>query len=225
MFIEKENLAETVDNINDALFWDRKISEKDRSLLSKWLSDRQGLPGSYRGLFAPFPSDFRTGFRLFTGEWVKTGAGTAHVLGEEVSQILHKLNPREKSVQNLLSKANQNMVELLEQSLPEDAGVFCCGTCSVAMWRNLAAGGLNNTEARIIKGITELKHFRTTDGKYRRFPYYYTLLALSEIDLPLVKEEIVYLAPKMESYLKRSIKTDKYVERKREIMFRLLRRI
>lgn len=224
----QESLSSTVDNLNNSLFWDRKLSEEEIMPAIRWLVDRQGLPGSYRGLYAPFPTEFLTGIRLFTGERVKTKAATSHILGEEVSQILLKLNPTDEKVRSVMTRANNYFLEFLHNDLDPTAGIFCCGTCSVALWRHLAAGGLDNPEERITNGLIELKRFRTPDGKYRRFPFFYTLLALSEIDLALAKEEITYLAPKLQSCLDRRVcpKTaDRYSERKREIMIRLLQRI
>ena len=63
-----------------------------------------------------------------------------------------------------------------------------------------------------------LKSLRKGEGQWRRFPFYYTLLALDEIDLPPAVEEMRYAAPVLENYLKRTHQTNTHSER-RQILF------
>lgn len=72
--------------MNDALFLGREIAAED----TDFILSRQGLPGSYRGLFAPSPGD--RPLRLFTGEKITTGAGSSHILGEECMRVLALAN-------------------------------------------------------------------------------------------------------------------------------------
>lgn len=69
------------------------------------------------------------------------------------------------------------------------------------MWRHLAAGGLTNAEARLTEGLRTLKRRRDDSGKWRSFPFYYTLLALCDIDSPLAVEEMKHAAGVCERYL------------------------
>jgi hypothetical protein len=72
--------------------------------------------------------------------------------------------------------------------------VYCCGTCSAGYWRNLANQLFPRAEERLHQGLAQLKQYRTNDGGWRRFPFYYTSLALVEIGPELAKVEIQYAA-------------------------------
>ena len=72
--------------------------------------------------------------------------------------------------------------------------------------------------------MVELRGSRKGDGRWRRFPFYYTLLALSDIDLPGAVEEIRYAAPVCEAYLKRPPKPDSTSQRRHELVERVLGR-
>ncbi len=82
-------------------------------------------------------------------------------------------------------------------------GLFCCATCSVSLWRHLLASGRADDEQRLENGLAGLKRSRDGKGRWKRFPFYYTLLALSEIDLPAARDEIHYALPTIERALRR----------------------
>jgi len=103
------SLAETLDAVNDALFFERKIPKAEALRVSKWLAARQGQPGSYPGLFAPTQSDYEGGIRLFTGERITTRAATGHVLGEETCRVLRLLDSDQKQVKSALGAATKFM--------------------------------------------------------------------------------------------------------------------
>jgi len=104
------------------------------------------------------------------------------------------------------------------------AGIYCCGKCSASLWRHLAAGGLARQEPLLTSGVKTLKAHRDGKGRWRRFPYYYTLLALSEMNVPGVVTEMRYAAGGCEKLLKRSAAADKYANRRRALAERVLAR-
>ena len=67
-----------------------------------------------------------------------------------------------------------------------------------------------------------MKAHRTSDGHWRRFPFYYTLLALSELDLKPAADEMCYAAPVLERYVRRTIGDSEFPERRRIIAERIL---
>jgi hypothetical protein len=103
-------------------------------------------------------------------------------------------------------------------------GLYCCGTCSPAYWRHVAVGGLDRNEERLAAGMKALKSYRIGNGRWRRFQFFYTLLALSEIDLKSAVDEMRYAAPVLESYVKRTIGESKLSERRQVISRRILAR-
>lgn len=222
--INQRSLASTVDTINEALFFGRTLPKTQSQKAAKWIAARQGQPRSYRGLFAPTEYDYKNGIRVFTGERIRSGAATGHILGEEASRALILLNVPIKSVQNALERANMNMIEALKHTEERWGGYgqYCCGTCSVAYWRNLAAGGLEDSEGRLKAGMKALKSYRDGNGRWGRYPFYYTLLALNEIDMPSAIDEMRYAAPILERVIKRKPKKDKISQRRRVLIERIL---
>ncbi len=67
-FIRKNSLAETVDSVNEALFFGKKISERERKKQPGGWHPSQGVKGSYWGMIAPTGHDFETGIKLLQGK-------------------------------------------------------------------------------------------------------------------------------------------------------------
>jgi len=101
-------------------------------------------------------------------------------------------------------------------------GFYCCGTCSASLWRHLAVGGLDKPKKRLNAGLRVLRKYRDGSGKWRRFPFYYTLLALSEIDDKLAVHELEYAAPLCERLLNRYRARTKIATRRRVLLQRVL---
>ncbi len=218
----KTSLAKTIDAINEALFFDKKIPASLKKEAVKWIAGRQGLPGSYAGkLFALTKKDFESDILLFTGEKIKSGAGKAHILGEETCRILTLLDPKNKA----LAKAQKGMEELLAGHLAggHEFGTFCCVTCTCALWRNAAAGRLKNSKKLLDAGLKILKSNRDDKGRWGRFPFYYTLFTLSDIDSPKAKAELNYCQSACEKSLKRLLKKNDIIsKRRRKIIERVI---
>ena len=221
------SLASTLDAVNDALFNDVAISGSDRRETARWIASRQGMPGSYHGyFFAPTEQDFSGPAPLFTGETRSSRGGLAHVLGEESCRALTLLGPLGPEPMAALVRARDGMTDWLARDRPLEVtgGLYCCGTCSVALWRNMVAGGLPDArpDDRLAAGMNSLREHRKGDGSWRRFPPWYTLLALTETDLPAARDELRYAAPRIERALKRSADGDRFVARRRAVGERAL---
>ncbi len=218
------SLAMTLDGLNEAFFFGRKLSRTEKSKAVKWIASRQGKAGSYRGMFAPTPLDYKRGIKLFTGERVVSGAAIGHILGEEASRALRLLDGKSALGRESLKRSNKGIIRALMscESPAQPRGFYCCGTCTAAMWRNLARGGLNSSKKRISNGLKALRKYRDGTGKWRRFPFYYTLLALYEIGGTRARDEMRYAAPVCERYLKRSRAKSKFAARRRALLERVL---
>jgi hypothetical protein len=253
--VHPDSLGDTIDAINAALFEQLALPQPVCAEAAAWLADRQGLPGSYAGMFAPTGYDYAFGTLTFTGEPVRSGAATGHVLSEEACRALFRLggcapqaapkgqagkkgapvnlaatNGQSAAVNHAatngqaapvglaapvnvaLDRARQAIFKRIEQSeapgKSASVGVYCCGTCSVALWRHLTASGIAGDQQRLENGLAELHRYRDGEGRWKRFPFYYTLLALSEMDIPGVREEIVYAGNVIERALRRLNKAD-----------------
>jgi len=222
--IHPHSLADTLDAVEEAFFLGHPLAAGQRQQVARWIAGRQGLPGSYAGMFAPGSRDW-DGVAVFTGETTATHAGVSHILGEESCRALIRLGNTGASVRKRLALATQGMLHRLQPSGVSSRsvrGMYCCGICSVAMWRHLTVGGLSESQRRLTAGMKELKAHRDGRGRWRRFPFWYTLLALSEIDLPGARTEMRYAAPHCERYLRRVRCNGKYTQRRGLVAERIL---
>lgn len=224
IYLDETSLAKTVDHINESIYSGQPMDGKEKEKVARWLVSRLGQKGSYGGLIAPTELDFKSPVALFTGEKLKSKASTAHILGEEAMQSLKRLQIKDKDITLALEKSKNAMENVLKQWEPK-VGMFCCGICSVAYWRSLSSGCLDYSEERLANGLRILKTLRDGKGRWRRFPFYYTLLALSEIDLPGVKEEFQYAGPSMERAMNKTSKVDPYGSRRKRLVEGILSKL
>jgi hypothetical protein len=159
---------------------------------------------------AGFESERQRGIRLFTGERV-TSASARHILGEEACRALHQLDVRDQDVRHALARATEGLSQCLARAATDprntNIGIFCCGKCTVGLWRHLLVGGLDRQEERLHRGIEHLRSRRDGKGGWRTFPFWYAMLALSEIDAPGARAEIQYASAELERAVARSSAT------------------
>jgi hypothetical protein len=220
--VRTNSLSDTLDNINQAFFYQRPLTKSDREEAAKWLAGRRGKAGSYAGMFAPTEQDFTRNARLFTGEKVSSRAAIGHILGEEACRALILLKPSDAQSRNALKRATDGMLKRIDEYGPKNRGFYCCGICSASLLRHLAVSGLDHSEKRLLNGIKILKSYRKGNGEWGRFPFYYTLLALSETELKPALLEMRYAASVCERYLKRVKGSNKYAIRRFDLCERVL---
>lgn len=228
MLIDGTSLSQTVDAIHAAHFEGRELSASERAQAARWIAARQGLAGSYGGTFAGFPAERWKGILLFTGERI-TSASARHILGEETSRALRLLHVPDRNVTRALEAADEGLMRCLaraaEDQRHKNPGLYCCGRCSVGVWRNLLAGGLDRREERLRSGASHLKSMRDGDRGWRKFPFWYTVLALNEMDNREAARELRYAAPALERAAKRAVPSAVYAQRRHELAVRTLNRL
>jgi len=221
--LDETSLASTLEAVNEALFLGRKISQRDRTAVAKWLAGRCGEPRAYEFMPAPTPQDFSGAARLFTGEPLTTSGGTACKLGHEGCRALLLLGVTTRPIAAALQRAEEHMTARLDPADGPRGGYYCCGSCTVAFWRHLLVGGLDHQEQRLANGLQHLQRARLGKGAWRFFPSWYTVWALTEMEPALVREELQYAAPRLERALKRIVPPDDvYAVRRQEIARRAL---
>ncbi|MFH1501674.1 MAG: hypothetical protein ABIG03_01375 [Candidatus Eisenbacteria bacterium] len=114
--LRTQSLASTLDEVSDALFFGRSIPRAEARRVARWIAGRRGMPGSYAGMFAPTERDYAGGITLFTGERVRSGAATGHILGEEACRVLLLLDAGLSDVEDALSEATRSMKKRLTES-------------------------------------------------------------------------------------------------------------
>ena len=218
--IRPSSLAATLDVINEAVFYGRPMSRIQREEAARWLAARQLRSGEGSGAFASTDDDRRDGVRLFTGERLRTKLATRRILGQEAARALLLLDASSDEVKGVLERANRWMRDSCY------AAHFCvageCAHAAVGFMRYLAVGGLEDAKARLDEHVEVLSRHRDGNGRWKRFPFYYTLLALCETDLPAAVDELRYAAPACERLLNRSSGNGAVSQRRREIVHRSL---
>jgi hypothetical protein len=225
--LNTNSLAGTIDNINERLFYNETIPDKEKEDTSFWIMEQRGKKGAYtKKMFTPTEDDFQEGIRLFTGEKVTSQAAISHILGEESIRALILMDIDKPEVKNAAMEAGESLKEIFKRNEREgqNMGMFCCGKCSCAYWRNILAGGIPDYDDKLKAGLALLKSYRKDNGQWRRFPYYNTVFTLNGINLPEAKEELAYASIRMDRLLKRPVK-NKYGERKKIIIKRALEKI
>lgn len=213
--LNTKSLALTVENINNAFFNDIAIAKPEKLCIAKWIASRQGGPRSYANMFEPTPLDFNNGFKLFTGEDVKSRASISYSLGQDCCRLLAKLEINDKVVQTSLRNAVNGITQRIN-SYNYTKGFYCCGKCSGTYLRYLAIDADKNA-ALLNSGMKILKSYRIGNGKWHRFPFWYTVLALSEIPAEFSANELKYSRPVWEKILNSKPRNDKFSLRRFQI--------
>jgi len=215
--IHQGSLSETVNAVNGAVFFGEPIPSDERRQVARWIAARQGLPGAYGELFAGFPSERESGIRLFTGERV-TSASARHILGEESCRALLLLDSDDAMAARALRRATTWIIERVEQAARDSSrnngGVYCCGKCTVGLWRNIVVGGLDQRDLRLKLGLSKLQSARDGNGEWRAFPFWYTVLALTEMDHGDARGELRYAADRINAEAKRSPGSSSHARRR-----------
>ena len=228
MLINRTSLSQTVDAINAADFSGRALPAAERSQAARWIVGRQGLPGAYGGTFAGFPSERSRGIVLFTGERIAS-ASARHILGEEASRALRQLRVRDPGVTRALEGADNGLMRCLERaaedprktirvcSVAASAASACGGTCSRVAWIDAKSG--------FDVAPRTCDRCATANTQWRRFPFWYTVLALSEMDNAEARTELKYAAPALERAASRAVPSAVYGRRRHELAVRALNRL
>jgi hypothetical protein len=224
--IHETSLSQTLDALHELALDERTLSQVERTAIAHWIASRQGLPGAYADTFAGFPGELDKGILVFTGERI-TSASARHILGEESSRVLRLLGVPDPGVQAALERANAGLMNCLARAALDrrntNPGKYCCGKCSVGLWRNLLSGGLDRQEERLRKGVGGLlRQHRAGDAKWRVFPFWYTVLALVEIDLHEARHELEYAAPVLERTATRAVPSSLHGKRRHALARRAL---
>ncbi len=193
-----EFLQETLWRLEEVRQGFRSKSTADVQEALEWVLTRQGLHRSYCNLFMPTNQDLSHGLRLLTGERMLSDAGTRHVLGEEALRTVIVWELRSSSA---VKQALKGFNDLLEAGAK--GGSWCCYTCTSAFLRTLAVTKPDKWDRILEKGLNRIKKARTPNGKWHGFPFYYTLLTLSEMDTPSARAELRHAGKTAEKLLKR----------------------
>jgi hypothetical protein len=126
-----------------------------------------------------------------------------------------------EAVDKAMQGLNSAIKRARSRGIDTPDGYYCCSKCSAAYWRNLSSQDSPNSEKLLNSGMRILKASRNGNGKWKRFPFFYTLYALTGIDSRAAIEEMKFAAPVLEKYARRSPE-DKYGIRKVKLAEKVL---
>jgi hypothetical protein len=228
MLVHKRSLSRTVDAVNEAFFFGRPIPAAERRATARWIASRHALPGAYGRLFAGFASERTAGIRVFTGERI-TNASARHILGEEACRALLLLGVRDPGVAAALNDATTWMTQRVDQAAEASGrntlGTYCCSKCTGGMWRNVLAGGFDRRKERLGIGLKRLRAARDGSGEWRAFPFWYTVLALVEMDRPEARTELHYAAARIKAEAHRRPGSTPYALRRHALALRAVEQL
>jgi len=177
-------------------FRSKSVAQVQEAL--QWVLSRQGLKGSYSNLFMPTNLDLTQGVRLITGERIGTGGGARHILGEEALRTVIVWGLKSSPA---VTEALRGFDQILERG--GKSGSYCCHRCTMAFLRTLVVVKPEEWSGILEKGFNRIKGARTSDSRWHGFPFFYTLLTLSEIDAPSARAELRYASKVAEKLLER----------------------
>lgn len=228
-YLDNNSLSKTIDNVSEAMLFGLEISENEKLEIADFIVDQHYRPDAYANTFAPTDRDLKQDLILFTGEKIKSRVGKCHIIGEEASRILRKLDLKIDKVQTALQQADdglQNRINSYVQNERYEYGMYCCKTCSCSLWINMASGGLRSDTEFLVAGLDYLKQFRDSKRGWKGFPYFYTLFVLNEISPDLAMDEMIYISEAIENRLKKKRANDnKYNTRRDYICSRILDKV
>jgi hypothetical protein len=228
-YLVNKSLFKTIDNVSEALMFNLKIDTDEKFKISDFIINQQGKPYTYADTFAPTEVDLKNDLMLFTGEKIKTTAGKCHMIGEEAARVLRRLGLKNEKIKTALRKADIGLQKRIDDSLSRSRysyGMYCCKSCSCAMWLNITSGGINNNTEFLKAGLSCLKKYHDNKGKWFGFPFYYTLYVLNEMNTDLAMDEMKYVARSLEEKLKRRIiHENKYELRRHYICEQILNKV
>ena len=217
MRIETRSLSGTIDEVSLRLAEGGGLPEAQRDRIVAFLLDRQVASGRDRGTFAPFPGEFERGVRLFTGERLRSRVATRNVLTLEAARILSVVASDRADVRCALSRSAIAMGHAC--FAVSHCVIGECAHSSIAYMREAACDRNGDRRRWIDKHLRVIAGQRDGTGRWRRFPFYYTLLALLEVGTPAANAEIEYACPACERVSRRLAETSE-IERRRLALVR-----
>ena len=224
--LNSKSLSATIDNVNVADFYGAPLKKQDCRDAIAWILTRFEAPSAYGRTFGITRQDESERLCTFTGEGLVSDASMRHVHAEEACRALIVLNRVAKLNIPELELASQFLLSCIVRSenAGKPAGTYCCGPCTVSLWRHMAVGGLADYSKKLNLGVGVLQTYRDSKGTWGRFPFYYTLLALSEIDLANARKEIRYALPECKRKLKTLRASSRFSRRKADLLTRILQK-
>ena len=193
-----DNLAQAVMILQESLLFEQPLPEPQKAQVLQTIRSSFKQDNPYLG-FVYKSFDRKKGLQMIGGEKLHTKTGAFNVLGLESARLLQLFEDQE---------ARENILPEIEKRLKAACFAADCtqGECAhatAALWRYQAAGGLPQNKQNLSSQLRKLQKQRETFGSWKGYPFYYTLLALLELNTPLAESEIKAVSESCVRRLKR----------------------
>jgi len=218
MSIRDESLSRVIDRANDALIVGRTIPDEEKAETVSWLLARQVMTGRDIGSFEPTPEDLKGRAHLYTGERLRTMLAARNVLSAEAARLLVLFGGDDP----LAHEGVERAASWLEVTcfVESDCAVGECAHSFVSHLRFLSVQ--EPRSASLVRRVGVIRDHRDGNGRWDRFPFYYTVLALSEIVGDAARSELRYSVPAIERARPRSSQNQTFDARRRALLDRII---
>jgi hypothetical protein len=211
-------LSATLDALDETHFWGQHLGDDEKTPIARWIAAQSDVlrlaPGVWRA-----EADV-SDFHLFTGERIRTRQAAGNILGIEACRALAHLAPDDGVIASALGGALQRIGR---SCFANGCVKGECAYSAVAYWRYLATSGRAGVADQLREAVPVLSGHRDGRGRWDGFPFYYTLLMLSEAgDYPGMQVEIAYARRACERLLARHLPDGEYGRRQRALLERVV---
>jgi hypothetical protein len=184
-------LVDALSDANGALWFGE--TDVDANDLVGFLLERQIRTGRSAGLFQPTAADYEER-RLVTGERLKTKLATTHIMSQEAASVLHILDGGNPTVADAVRLAAARLSGTCYGG-SQHCTIGECAASFIGYLRFLRIVGGEYAAPEITRRLATLSGHRDGSGRWKRFPFQYTLLVLSEIESTTSRDELAYARP------------------------------
>jgi hypothetical protein len=210
---KKPGLAQSINAISRALIEGKIYSENEKAEIAAFIFDHKNPVDGFT--FYPTDAERIKGIQLVTGEKAKTQLLANNALELEALRILSILTPRDSRLLQLHEKADQRLQKLCFYDICITGE---CAAASIIFLRYLTTLTQNDHSEKIHCGLSSLKQMRDGSGRWRKFPFFYTLLWLTELTWPEAIHELAYALPAYQPLIKRYKNVNDETDRLRSII-------
>ena len=220
MMAPSTDLRTTLDAVDDLLFYHTPLPQPECEAYAMYILSCQVPGGAKAGMFNHGSPDGDNAPRLFSGERLYTQLAARHTLLIDSARLLTRLQVINRAVTQALELAKQKMEARCYASF---CAVGECRHLTIAFMRYSIACSIPGNGQRLDSFFNRLATHRDGQGKWGSFPFYYTLLMLSESDSPHAAEERLHAAPACAVLLERPWKDDPISRRRKTILERTIK--
>jgi hypothetical protein len=185
--VAEHSLYQIVTNAAMFFFDGGTFTSTQQARLADWILARQNRRQGF--IFYPTASDLKAGVTLFSGEKPKTKLLANNAVELEILRLLALIQPKLPSDRPVLHTADERLARLCFSDVCTTGE---CAHASIAFLRYVTASGPDGSASKINHAVKRLKQNRDGAGKWRKFPFFFTFLWLTELPNEIAQDEFVY---------------------------------